>query len=130
VGVVGPYPIEWDSGPYPPRFKALNLHTFNSKGSLNQHIYYFKSQTENIVSNETIMAHLFIDTLKGVAFEWFMKLPSSSIKKWVNLGSSSWRDSLKMTLKYPYQLSLLKSKRKESQSKRLWRDFRVWHFDV
>jgi len=31
------------------------------------------------------MAHLFIDTLKGVTFEWFMKLPTSSIEKWVDL---------------------------------------------
>jgi len=29
------------------------------------------------------MARLFIGTLKGIAFEWFMKLPESSIK---NLG--------------------------------------------
>ena len=30
------------------------------------------------------MAHLFIGTLKGVAFEWFMKLPAGYIKKWVD----------------------------------------------
>ena len=44
VGVVRPYPVEWDSSPYPPRFKAPNLHVFDGKGSPNQHIYYFKSQ--------------------------------------------------------------------------------------
>ena len=31
------------------------------------------------------MARLFIGTLKGVAFEWFMKLPTGSIEKWVEL---------------------------------------------
>jgi len=31
------------------------------------------------------MARLLIGTLKGVAFEWFMKLPSSSIKIWADL---------------------------------------------
>ena len=31
------------------------------------------------------MAHLFIGTLKGVAFEWFMKLPDLSIKAWADL---------------------------------------------
>jgi len=31
------------------------------------------------------MAHLVIRTLKGVAFEWFIKLPASSIKNWANL---------------------------------------------
>jgi len=28
---------------------------------------------------------LFIDTLKGLAFEWFMKLPEGSIKNWSDL---------------------------------------------
>ena len=40
------------------------------------------------------------------------------------------RDSSNMTLKYPCQLSLRQNKIKESQSKYLWRDFRVWRFDV
>ena len=31
------------------------------------------------------MARLFIGTLKGVAFEWFMKLPVGSIKTWADL---------------------------------------------
>ena len=31
------------------------------------------------------MARLFIGTLKGVAFEWFMKLLADSIKTWTNL---------------------------------------------
>jgi hypothetical protein len=31
------------------------------------------------------MARLFIGTLKGIAFEWFMKLPAGSINKWVDL---------------------------------------------
>ena len=48
-------------------------------------IYYFKSQTGNVVSNDAIMAHLFISTLKEVTFEWLMKLPDGSIEKWVDL---------------------------------------------
>ena len=30
--------------------------------------------------NNVILAHLFIDTLKRVTFEWFIKLPAGSIK--------------------------------------------------
>jgi len=79
------YSVEWDAASYPSRFKEPTLHTFNGKISSNQHIYYFKSQTGNVLSNDTIMARLFIGTLKRVAFEWFMKLPMSSIKKWPDL---------------------------------------------
>ena len=31
------------------------------------------------------MTRLFIDTLKGLAFEWFMKLSEGSIKNWGDL---------------------------------------------
>ena len=65
VGIIQPYPIEWDMAPYPPKFKAPILHTFDSKGSPNHHIYYFKSLIGNVVSNDALMAHLFIGTLKG-----------------------------------------------------------------
>ena len=85
LGVVRPYSIECDTAPYPPKFKAPTLHTFDGKGSPKQHIYYFKSQTGNVVFNDTIMTRLFIGTLKGVAFEWFMKLSLGSIKTWANL---------------------------------------------
>jgi len=82
--IVRPYSAEWDAAPYPPKFKAPTLYTFDSKRSPNQHIYY-KSQTRNVVSNDAIMACLFIGTLKGIAFEWFMKLPAGSIKTWADL---------------------------------------------
>jgi len=65
VGVVRPYPVEWDSSSYPPGFKAPNLYAFDGKGSPSQHIYYFKFQTGNVVSNDAIMARLFIGTQEG-----------------------------------------------------------------
>jgi len=71
VGAVRPYPLEWDSVPYPLKFNPPTLHTYDGKSSLNQHIYYFRSQTGNVIDNDAIMARLFIGTLKGVAFDWF-----------------------------------------------------------
>jgi len=85
VGIIRPYPAEWNTTPYTPKFKAPTLHIFDGKGSPNEHIYYFKSQTGNVVSNDAIMACLFIGTLKGIAFDWFLKLPASSIKTWAHL---------------------------------------------
>jgi len=41
VRAVCPYPLEWDSVPYPLRFKPPTLHTYDGKSSPNQHIYYF-----------------------------------------------------------------------------------------
>ena len=69
VGVVLPYPAELDLVPYPPKFKAPTLQAFDGKWSPNQHIYYFESQIGNVVANDAILVRLFIDTLKGLAFE-------------------------------------------------------------
>jgi len=38
-----------------------------------------------MVSNNAIMARLFIGTLKEVTFKWFIKLPIGSIKTWADL---------------------------------------------
>ena len=38
-----------------------------------------------MVDNDAILARLFIGTLKGLTFEWFMKLPEGSIKNWGDL---------------------------------------------
>ena len=43
-----------------PKFKAPTLQAFDGKGSPNQHIYYFKSQTGNVVDNDAILVRLFI----------------------------------------------------------------------
>ena len=35
VGVTRLYPLEWESVPYPPKFKPLTLHTYDGKSSPN-----------------------------------------------------------------------------------------------
>ena len=79
VGMTRPYPLEWDSVLYPLKFKLPTLHIYDGKVLPNQHIYYFWSQTGNIIDNDAIMARLFISSLKRVAFEWFRSLPNGSI---------------------------------------------------
>ena len=65
VGMTRPYPLEWDSVPCPTNFKPPTLHTYDGKSSPNQHIYYFRSQTGNVIDNDAIMARLFIGIFKG-----------------------------------------------------------------
>jgi len=57
---------EWDLALYPPRFKAPNLHAFDGKGSLSQHIYCFKSQSGNVVSNDVIMDRYSLAPSRGL----------------------------------------------------------------
>ena len=82
----GPVIPDWvGSCPIPSQIQSSDPTNFRRQRSPNQHIYYFKSQTENIVSNDAILACLFIGTLKGIAFELFMKPPEGSIKNWDDL---------------------------------------------
>ena len=69
IGLTRPHPLEWDSAPYPPKFKPSMLHTYDGKSSPNQYIYYFWYQTCNVIDNDAIMARLFIGTLRVVAFD-------------------------------------------------------------
>ena len=70
-----------------------------------------------MVDNDAILAHLFIDTLKGLAFEWFMKLPEGSIKNWGDLEklflTHFFEDDSGITM--PTLLA----------SKYLWKDFKI-----
>jgi len=85
ASITRPYPFEWDSVPYPPMCKPPTLHMYDGKSSPNQHIYYFRSQTGNVIDNDDIMARLFIGTLKGVGFDWFRSLPPGFINSWIDL---------------------------------------------
>src|SRR3954470_20094322 len=77
--------MEWDAVKYPSTFKVPTLNTFDDKRSVQQHIYYFQSQTGSLMGNDPMRTRLFISTLKGVAFEWFRKLPKGSISCWDDL---------------------------------------------
>ena len=69
----------------PTKVQATYIAHIDGKSSPNQHIYYFRSLTCNIIDNDAITAKLFIGILKGVSFDWFRSLPSGSINSWVDL---------------------------------------------
>ena len=77
--------MESDSVPYPLKFKPPTLYTYDGKSSPNLHIYYFRSQTGNVIDNDAVMARLFIGTLKGLAFDWLRSLPPGTINSWIDL---------------------------------------------
>jgi len=76
------------------------------------------------------MAHLFIGTLKGVAFEWFMELPAGSIKTWTDLEKLFLARLFEDDQRYRCQLSLQENRRKKNPSNCLWKGFGVWYSDV
>jgi len=84
------------------KVQATYVTQYDGKSSLNQHIYYFRSQTGNMIDNDAVMVRLFIGTLKGVAFDWFKSLPSGSINSWVDLEtqflSRFYKDDTRVTM--------------------------------
>ena len=61
------------------------LHSYDGKSSPNQHVYYLRSQTGNVIGNDDIMTWMFIGTLKGTAFDWFRSLSADFVNSWVDL---------------------------------------------
>jgi len=114
VGLVRPYLVEWDATSYTPRFKASTLHTFDGKGSSNQHIYYFKYQTRNVVSNNAIMVVYLSILSRGLPLNGSWSSRRALSRNGLTWKSYFWLASLKMTQKYLCQLSLPLSRRRES----------------
>lgn len=79
--------MEWGLIDYPQKFNPPTLHKFTGKGSPSQHIYYFRSQMGNIATNDALLTRFFVVSLQGLAFDWFMKLQSGSIKTFNDLES-------------------------------------------
>ena len=112
-----------------PNSKLQPYKLLTTKG-LRTNLYTTLSLAGNIVSNGAILARLFIGTLKGIAFEWFMKLSEDLSRTRVIWRSFSSPISSKMIRRLSCQLSWQRGNGKESQLKYLWRDFRIWHSDV
>ena len=78
-----------------------------------------------------LMARLFIGTLKGLAFEWFMKLPEGSIKNWGDLEklflTRFFEDDSEVTMPTPFWLP---NSEKENPSNLSWKGFGTWHSGV
>jgi len=130
AGVVRLYPTEWELVPYPPKFKALTLQAFDGKGSPNQHIYYFNSQTGNVISNNATLTRLFIGTLKGISYEWFMKLLEYSIKNLGNLEKIFLAYFFKDDSKITMPTLLMTRQRKGEPIKVFVGSFGIWYSDV
>lgn len=75
-----PYPLKWDSVWYPSTFKMSTLNSFDERGLPNLNISYFKFQIRSVITSDYIYTLLFVATLKGVTFEWFLMLLQGSIK--------------------------------------------------
>src|SRR5436853_3946649 len=85
AGISRPYPAEWETVPFPAKFKAPTLQLFDSTKSANRHMCCFKVQTGHLEANDALLTRLFISTVDEIAFEWFNKLPEGSIKSWTDL---------------------------------------------
>lgn len=65
VGIMHPYPSEWDLIPFLETYRALNINKYHRKGSPNQHLYHFHSLNGNAMDNDALMTRLFIGSLKS-----------------------------------------------------------------
>lgn len=48
-------------------------------------MYYFLSQTAHLIGNGPVMMKIFMSTLRGLAYTWFIQLPPGTIKAWFDV---------------------------------------------
>lgn len=80
-------------------------------------MYYFLSQTAHLIGNGPVMMKIFMSTLRGLAYTWFIQLPPGTIKAWFDVEREFLSRYMRMILKYQSTLFLQLSRRKAKQSK-------------
>jgi len=64
-------------GCQPPKFQQ-----FDSKGDLKQHITHFIETCNNAGTCDDLLVKQFVQSLKGLAFDWYADFASASIDSW------------------------------------------------
>nr|CAD1833640.1 unnamed protein product [Ananas comosus var. bracteatus] len=77
-----PYPIEYDSIPFPDGYIVPKFKTFYGLGNPDQHLAHFRASCGNTGGNSALLLRQFPQSLSGVAFEWYYSLEDESITTW------------------------------------------------
>lgn len=77
-----PYPLHVDAAPFSPKFVQPHFNTFNETAYLKQHIAHFESRCGAIAQQGDLLLKLFVQSLDGAAFTWYLNLKSNSISYW------------------------------------------------
>nr|CAD1821501.1 unnamed protein product [Ananas comosus var. bracteatus] len=77
-----PYPIKYDSIPFPDGYIVPKFKTFYGIGNPDQHLAHFRATCENTGGNSALPLCQFPQSLSGVAFEWYYSLEDESITTW------------------------------------------------
>lgn len=64
--------MEWEFAPFLKKYKPLKLKSYDGKGFPSQRLYYFLSQAAHFLGNDPMMTKVFVSTLQGPTFTWFM----------------------------------------------------------
>ena len=59
-----------------------NIDRFNGTGNPHEHLMHFTLTLGNLANNPNYCLRLFGSTLTGDAFQWYLTLPSGSVKTW------------------------------------------------
>jgi hypothetical protein len=81
------YPNYFDFVPYPRGFRVPDFVKFigEDSGSTYKHVGQYLAQTSDVGMNDMYRVRLFLLSLSGTAFNWFMSLAPNSINTWVGL---------------------------------------------
>ena len=77
-----PYTKRIDALRMPQGFQPPKFHQFDGKGNPKQHIAHFIETCNNAGTSGDLLVKQFVRSLKGLAFDWYADLASTSIDSW------------------------------------------------
>lgn len=80
--ITKPTPAWIDSVPYTPGFSQPDFKMFDGTGDPHQHLAHFLSRCGPVAQNGALCLRLFVQSLEGPAFTWYVHLSEESIPTW------------------------------------------------
>ena len=86
IGYRKPYPVHYDTIPFPPNYQRPNFDKFDSiHGSPHEHLAHFYSACGETALSDQLLIRQFVQSLRGSAFTWYTQLQPESIHTWDDL---------------------------------------------
>jgi hypothetical protein len=106
-----PYPPTYDLIPLPNRYKVPDFIKFSGQDDtlIMEHINRFIIQCGEAASRDELRVRLFLSSLSGSAFTWFISLPPNSIITWADLEKKFISISLLESMKKAYRFSKIEA---------------------
>jgi len=75
----------------PKKFRALEFINYTRTQCLMTHLKSYCNKMTEVVHDEKLLMHFFLDSLSGAALSWYVRLDNTKIRRWKDLVDVSFK---------------------------------------